>query len=114
MDYTMLGSIVVGLGTLGAMILTAQRIWKNAKEARKEEFDAAILANKDHFDNELSSVRKDMENMEESFEKDLEHLKETYNNELKTLSGKIEDLREELRTSHTQVVTLLTKMVNGD
>jgi hypothetical protein len=47
-----------------------------------------------------------------SLSKDLDHVKESHNAELKNLGEKIEEVRSELRFQHTQILQLLTKMVD--
>jgi hypothetical protein len=118
--------------TLGTLYLTARKIQKDAEKTNKEQAAAILQSAKEEIEkskvsilNERQLVQKEFEArlaeleqkviaQEASVEKDLAHLRETYNGEIRNLGQKIEDLRSELRNQHTQMVSLLTKMIDKD
>lgn len=106
--------------TLGTLYMTVRKIQKDAEKSKKEQAAEILQAAKE----EISLKEKDLaaklaaldtriETLESSVEKDLQHLRETYNGEIRNLGQKIEDLRSELRNQHTQMVSLLTKMIDN-
>lgn len=106
--------------TLGTLYMTVRKIQKDGEKSKKEQAAEILQAAKE----EIALKEKDLaaklaaldtriENLEESVDKDLQHLRETYNGEIRNLGQKIEDLRSELRNQHTQMVALLTKMIDN-
>lgn len=123
MEFTEFNAMLPTAGviiTLGTAWLTVKKVAKDAKKDKKE-FEAEILQKAKE---EIALKEKDLqakieaaetriENLEKSVEKDLAHLRETYNGEIRNLAAKIEDLRSDLRNQHTQMVSLLTKMIDN-
>jgi chromosome segregation ATPase len=106
--------------TLGSLYLTVRKIQKDGDKAKKEQAAEILQAAKEEIalkDKDLSAklaaLDTRIETLESSVEKDLQHLRETYNGEIRNLGQKIEDLRSELRNQHTQMVSLLTKMIDN-
>lgn len=105
---------------VGGAWLTVRKIQKD-KEQQREAFKASILAEAEEsfklkekdLQTKIEATEGRLDNLKESVEKDLSHLRETYNGEIKNLAVKIEDLRSELRNQHTQMVSLLTKMIDN-
>lgn len=105
---------------VGGAWLTVRKILKD-KEQQKEAFKASILAEAEEslklketaLQAKIEAAEGRLDNLKESVEKDLAHLRETYNGEIKNLAVKIEDLRSDLRNQHTQMVSLLTKMIEN-
>ena len=105
---------------VGGAWLTVRKIQKD-KEQQKEAFKASILAEAEEslkiketaLQAKIEAAEGRLDNLKESVEKDLAHLRETYNGEIKNLAVKIEDLRSDLRNQHTQMVSLLTKMIEN-
>lgn len=106
--------------TLGTLYMTVRKIQKDAEKSKKEQAAEILQQAKE----EIALKEKDLaaklaaldtriETLESSVEKDLQHLRETYNGEIRNLGQKIEDLRSELRNQHTQMVSLLTKMIDN-
>lgn len=105
---------------IGGSWLTIRKIQKDADASKKALSDEILKSAKEELikkelelQAKLDKLNTRVETLEESVEKDLHHLKETYNGELKNLATKIEDLRSELRNQHTQMVGLLTKMIDN-
>lgn len=65
---------------------------------------------------EKEEIKQDIENMEIRLEKrqdrEIKVVKETYDSELKHLRQKVEELRDEVRTGNSQLIALLSKIVN--
>lgn len=105
---------------VGGAWLTVRKIQKD-KEQQREAFKASILAEAEEsfklkekdLQAKIEAAEGRLDSLKESVEKDLSHLRETYNGEIKNLAIKIEDLRSELRNQHTQMVSLLTKMIDN-
>lgn len=104
--------------TLSGLVLTWQKIVKNAKKSREED-SAKILQAAKEADSELKNkleariekIDLKLEQLKLNVDKDIGHLKETYSAEIKVLGEKIEILRDELRGTHGQLVNLLTTLI---
>lgn len=105
---------------IGGSWLTIRKIQKDADASKKALSDEILKSAKEELlkkevelQAKLDKLNARVENLEESVDKDLQHLRETYNGEIRNLGQKIEDLRSELRNQHTQMVGLLTKMIDN-
>lgn len=78
---------------------------KNALEARRE-----VLYNE--LESKIDALSAKLHVLETSVDKEFGHMRDAFNGELKNLSGKLEDLRTELRGQHGQLVGLLGKMID--
>lgn len=114
--YPAAGAIIA----FGAAWLTIRKIAKDAKKDKKESAAEILQSAKEEIalkekdlDAKIKEVRLRLEDLEKSVNKDLLHLKETSSGEIRNLASKIEDLRGELRSQHTQMVALLTKMIDS-
>lgn len=106
--------------TLGTAYLTVRKIQKDADKTKKENAAEILQQAKEEIalkekdlGAKLAALDARIDTLETSVDKDLQHLRETYNGEIRNLGQKIEDLRSELRNQHTQMVTLLTKMIDN-
>ncbi len=121
-------AVAGAISMIGGSWLTVRKIQKDAEYSR-EKHEGAILAKSQaqidkavnerklvqkEFEGRLAEIEQDLVAHRASVEKDFAHVRETYNGELKNLATKIEDLRSELRNQHTQMVSLLTKMIDKD
>ena len=105
--------------TIGGAWLTLRKIAKDQHKEREhqaakiiqdaKEADALI---KSKLEARIEKLSAEVKNLEFNVNKDMEHLRETYNSEIRNLGIKIEDLRSELRNQTSQIVNLLTQMVN--
>lgn len=119
LDYQSIMTVAGSIVTIGTAISIIQKIFRNVKKAR-EEYNAQILqAAKEEIslarlklEARIKDVEADLDTLKVSLSKDLDHVKETHNAELKNLGEKIEEVRSELRFQHTQILQLLTKMVD--
>lgn len=113
-------AVAGAITVVGGSWLTIRKIQKDAA-AQKKEHSAEILKAAEEalaikerdLQAKLDKLNIRIETLEESVDKDLQHLRETYNGEIRNLGQKIEDLRSELRNQHTQMVSLLTKMIDN-
>lgn len=103
---------------LSGLIYTWQKIAKEARKSRKEDAAAILQAAKEEdslmkskLEARIEKVDLQLKSLEFSVNKDIAHLKETYNTEIKNLGLKIEELRSELRSTHGQLVQLLTTLI---
>lgn len=123
MEFTEFNALLPTAGviiTLGTAWLTIRKIAKEAAKTKKEQAAEILQQAKEEIaikEREIHAQLKENENrieaLEKSVEKDLQHMRETYNGEIRNLGQKIEDLRSELRNQHTQMVSLLTKMIEN-
>jgi len=106
--------------TLGTALLTIMKVNRTVKKD-KEEQEAKILQQakeedeliRTQFEAKIYSQEQKLENLRESFVKDIEHLRENHSGQISNLGEKIEQLRDELRTQHGQMVVLLSKLIDN-
>lgn len=114
--YGALG-VAIGVATL---VVTLQKVFRNFRKER-DEYAAKILQTAKEEDSLLKAkleariekIDAQLKNLELNINKDITHLKETYSTEIKVLGEKIETLRDELRNQHSQMVTLLSKLIES-
>jgi len=113
-------AVAGAITVIGGSWLTIRKIQKDADASKKALSDEILKSAKEELlkkelelQGKLDKLNARVENLEESVDKDLQHLRETYNGEIRNLGQKIEDLRSELRNQHTQMVSLLTKMIDN-
>lgn len=129
MDLTWEAILLVSgaVTAIGGSWLTVRKIQKDS-EASREKHEGAILAKSQaqidraigerkliqkEFEGRLTELEQDIAAHKAAVNKDFAHVRETYNGELRNLATKIEDLRSELRNQHTQMISLLTKMIDN-
>lgn len=116
-------AITVALASVllvGSIILTLQKVVKNAKKDR-EEHAARILQHakeedallKAKLEARVEKLDAQLRNLELNVNKDITHLKDVYSAEIKNLGDKIDTLRDELHNQHSQMVTLLSKIIDS-
>ena len=122
MDLSSYNSVLAPSGILsGAATLWyyGRKVLKEMKKS-KEESASKILEEAKQFDKEIKEklearidlLENQLHNLEENVSKDLNHIKETQASEIKNLASKIDELREELRTGHSSLIQLLTRLVD--
>lgn len=119
MQSQLLGPVIVALATILGLFLSVYKLKRGFKDELESETSKAIQNAKDMAESDvkllklqIDNLSKEINRLDESFQKDVAHIRETYNSEIRNLGVKIEDLREEVRTQHSQLVTLLTKLVS--
>jgi septal ring factor EnvC (AmiA/AmiB activator) len=108
--------IIVALGTCWAFV---RKILKDLKKSRKEEAEGIIkqAREEDSFmriklEARLETLKTELRNLEFNVNKDFQHVKESHSNEIKALGEKIEAIREQLNSQHSQLLEFLTKLVS--
>lgn len=104
---------------LGGAWMTLRKVSKELHSSKERQQAKVLQAAKEAdalLKLELNSKIKELEiklaDLKDDVEKDMVHLKETYNGELRFLGQKIEELRKEVHDQHSQLVSLLMKMID--
>lgn len=110
---------LAALVTLSGLVLTWQKIVKNSKKAREEDSAKILHAAKEEdsllklkLEARIEKIDAQLKTLEQSVTKDIDHMRSTYAAEIKVLGDKIEALRDELRSQHSGLVELLTKLIS--
>lgn len=113
------GALGISMG-VATLIVTLQKVFKNFRKEREERAAQIMQMAKeeDHIlrvrmEARIAEIDTKVKTLEISVNKDITHLKETYSAEIKVLGEKIETLRDELRNQHSQMVTLLSKLIDS-
>jgi len=113
-------SLAGAITAIGGAWLTVRKVANDLRKDKKEHAAEILQSAKEEMalkerdlNLKISEINTKHEALEKSVEKDLAHMRETYNGEIRNLGQKIEDLRSELRNQHTQMVQLLTKMIDS-
>jgi peptidoglycan hydrolase CwlO-like protein len=113
-----LGAVVGALGSIGAVAVTFTTLKNSFKKELQKEIADSIASARDiadadirAFNLRIDSLSKEIASLENKIDKDIDHVKNIYNGEIRSLADKIENLREEVRHQHSQLVSLLTKLV---
>ena len=101
MNYEILGLVLAALFTISAGIATLYRMINSLKEERDRENNKILKEAKNYTDVRFYGL-----------EQELSHQKDMHEGKIAELSEKIEQLREEMRRHHGQLVELLTKMID--
>lgn len=111
---------LASLAALSALILTWQKIVKNSKKISNERDLSILQAAKEEdqllkakLEARIEKIDAQLKNLELNVNKDISHLKDVYSSEIRALSEKIENLRQEIQTQHSQMVDLLSKLINN-
>lgn len=101
MKYEVMGFVVVALGIVSGGVASLYKVTSNMRKEREEENKDTLKQAKSYVDSRVYSLEQEMK-----FQKHL------YENKTIELAQKIEQLRDEVRRHHGQLVDLLTKMIN--
>lgn len=117
-DFSPIIHVAVAISTICGAWLAIRRVAKDNEKQRKhnaaeilqvaKEADSVLKAK---FDADISDLNSQLRNLKEGTTKDIDHLRESHDSEFKHLAEKIENLRQELNVQHTNILTLLTKMI---
>ena len=110
------GGLVTAVGGIYAGV---KRLTANSKK-KKEEYRKSILKEategvelvKMALEVKIDKIESDLKIQKDSVAKDLGFLRATYNAEVAGLANKIEELREQLNSQHSQLIQLLTKLID--
>lgn len=119
MESSIAGAVIGAIGALLTVAVSFSKLkssfQKEINEKIKSEVTNARTSAEGDLkavDLKLDSLTRDIANLEKKVDRDIEHVKTIYNSEIKQLAGKIEELREEVRHQHGQLVSLLTRLVS--
>ena len=118
-NYNVILDFVGAISAIGGAWYTILKILREIRKSKKADYDRILDQAKEHnaatkakLETRIELLEADFHNLEESMAKDFAHIKETQANELRNLGEKIENLREEIKTAHTSLINLLTKLVD--
>jgi peptidoglycan hydrolase CwlO-like protein len=119
-DFSSLMTYAGFLVAVATIIVTVQKILKNVRKSRDEDSAKILQAAKEEIssarsklEGRIKALEGDLDNLKESMSRDLEHVKETHQSELENVSGKIQEIRQELRDQHIQIIQLLTSLIDS-
>lgn len=101
MNYEMLGLVVAALIMIGGGVGSLYKVTNSMRKEREEENEKILDTSKQYTDAKFFML-----------EQELRYQKEMHEGKIAELSEKIEQLREEMRRHHGQLVDLLTKMID--
>jgi hypothetical protein len=104
--------------TLAGAAYAVLKVLRELKKVKKAETDRLIEECKEldsilrgKLEVRINILETQLHGLEASVNKDISNLKENHTLELKNLSDRIENLRDDLRGQHSQILNLLTKLV---
>lgn len=120
LTWEAIASVATAITVIGGAWITVRKITKSSEEEKQRHAAAILQIAKEEISEKEKSIESKLvalstriDTLETSVDKDLQHMRETYNSEIRNLGQKIEDLRGELRSQHTQMVQLLTTMIEN-
>lgn len=103
MDYQIVGIVLGALFFITGGLATLYKFINTIRAERESENEKVLIAAKEYVNTRCDALKSE-----------LDHQKDMHEGKTAELSKKIEELREEMRRHHTQLVGLLTKMVDKD
>lgn len=108
--------VVSAIATAWYTILEVKKQLHKAKKAAAEEIleeakEQTELV-KIKLESKINSLEYEIHSLKSNLEKDIANLKENHSLELKNLSERVELLRTDLQTQHSQILNLLAQLVN--
>lgn len=117
-DSAMIGQMIIALGSIASVFLTAQKLVKHLKSEKEKEIEqvlekamAELQKEKTLLEMKIQACFDENERLRESLEKEIEFTRTSYEIEIKNLGDKIESLKEEVRSQNTQILNLLSKLI---
>lgn len=112
------GAAVTAIGAVYGAIRHVGHKIRDKREKHKEEILGLAKEEmgriRDSLENKIRDLEIELENQKDNVAKDFSHIKEVYNAEIRALGDKIDSLRSDLSAQHTNMVNLLTKLVNSN
>jgi uncharacterized coiled-coil DUF342 family protein len=99
MNYEILGMVSGALFLIAGGIATLYKMLSSIRKEREEENEKVLKLSHEYTDQKCKVL-----------EQELAHQKDIYEGKITELSEKIEQLREEMRRHHGQLVDLLSKV----
>lgn len=100
MNYEILGLVLAALVIISGGVATLLKMTNSMRKEREEENKKVLVESKEYTNQKYNVL-----------EQELKHQKDIQEGKIAELSEKIEQLREETRRHHNQLVELLTKMI---
>jgi hypothetical protein len=117
-DSALIGQIIISLGSIASVFLTAQKLIRHLKSEKEKEIEqvldkamAELQKEKTLLEMKIQACFDENERLKESLEKEIEFTRSSYEMEVKNLGEKIESLKEEVRSQNTQILNLLAKLI---
>ena len=117
-DSAMIGQMIIALGSIASVFLTAQKLVKHLKSEKEKEIEqvldkamAELQKEKTLLEMKIQACFDENERLRESLEKEIEFTRTSYEIEITNLGDKIESLKEEVRSQNTQILNLLSKLI---
>lgn len=117
-DSALIGQIIISLGSIASVFLTAQKLIRHLKSEKEKEIEqvlekamAELQKEKTLLEMKIQACFDENERLRESLEKEIEFTRSSYEMEVKNLGEKIESLKEEVRSQNTQILNLLAKLI---
>lgn len=101
MNYEILGLVVVALIMIGGGVGSLYKVTNSMRKEREQENEKVLATAKQYADSKFIIL-----------EQEVRYQKEMHEGKIAELTLKIEELREEMRRHHGQLVDLLTKMID--
>jgi peptidoglycan hydrolase CwlO-like protein len=102
MNYEVMGMVLAALFVISGGIATLYKTINSIRKERIQENDKTLKESKEYTDNRCREL-----------EQELDHQRDIHEGKISELSKKIEELREEMRRHHNQLVDLLIKMIDN-
>ena len=122
MEIGGLSSLLTLIGVLtaiGGVILSFFRIVKEIRKSKKAVTDKILdeakeydLILKSKLDAKIDRLELELDNLKTNVQKDFENIKDSHSLELKNLGDKLESLRTQLNEQHSQLMSILVKMID--
>jgi TolA-binding protein len=116
---TLLLPIAGAIATIAGAVLTVQKVRKNIQEERDAELAKTLELAKENTERQItavevqiSSLKTEMENLRFNVNRDFEYFRQSYTSEMRAVGLKIEDLKSEISSQHTQLLNFLAKLVD--
>lgn len=100
MTTEIIGAVLLAIFTISGGIFSLYKMMNTIKHERQEENEKILMEAKAYTEQKVATL-----------EQELKYHKEIHEGKVAELSQKIEELREEMRRHHSQLVNLLTEMI---
>ena len=114
MNYEMVGIVLGALFFIAGGLATLYKFMITLRKERDEENLKVLATAKEHADSELRQAKTELNSKIEKLQSELSHQRDVHEGKVSELSEKIEQLREEMRRHHHQLLDLLSKVWSKD
>jgi len=117
--YNWIGPTLGGITAVATAWYSVQEVLKEYRR-RRNSVSNEVLEKAKEYDAEIKRELKaridllevDVHNLKESIQKDISNIKDNHALELKNLSEKIGAIRDQLNDQHSQLMSILVKMID--